>query len=314
MQVTDVVSFADASVVWIRDRENRLSASTERAYRGEVDRLAQFFAVKYGGLALAEFTREQWEDYLAELQGERQHVVTCRDQPLSAASAGQATRIGTAFLRWARDEGLLAWAPKSARAAGGRKAAPSASRQPLVDLSVASVPMHPALEALLTRPPERDATKEALRAQLAVGLAYWGGLRTSDIAALRDADIAIEAGAVELRHPRFNDVDTIHGNVAVTWLQYRVVREEAGEVLTRRSPVVAALGSDEPISAWSVWSLIAQHVENVTGVEKLCSAQSLRRARVAAMGARCAAEVDELSRYAHRSRVDFAPALGRPGA
>ena len=304
MQVSDVFSFADAAEVWVRDRDDRLSVSTERAYRGEIDRLAQFFAVKYGALALGDFTREHWEGYLDELHGVREHVVTCREQALSAASAAQAIRIGAAFLRWARDEGLLGWAPKGART-GRRKVQRSVLRQPLVDLSEAAPALHPALEILLTQAPEHDATQEALRAQLAVGLAYWGGLRTSDIAALRKRDIAVDGSAVEIRHPRFDMVDAIHGNVAATWRQYRAVREEAGSELTAASPVVAALGSDEPISAWSVWALIAQHIENITGVEKLYSAQSLRRARVAAMGWRCAEEVDELSRYARRVRVDF---------
>lgn len=306
MQTSDVVSFADAAVVWIRDRNHRLSASTERAYRGEVDRMAQFFAVKYGGLALEEFTQEQWESYVRELQGVRQHVVTCRGEPLSPSSAAQAIRICTAFLRWARDEDLLSWAPKTVLISGGRKGALN-PRRPLVDLSVDAEPLHPAIEALLIKVPESDATQEALRAQLAVGLAYWGGLRSSDIAALRSGDITTKGSAVELRHPRLDSVTTIYGNVAATWHQYRVVREEAGETMTRRSPVVAALGSNGPISAWSVWALIARHIEIVSGVEKLYSAQSLRRARVAAIGAKCATDIDELSKYAHRARVDFAP-------
>lgn len=306
MQTFYAVSFADAAEVWFRERHRRLSASTERAYRGEVDRMAQFFAVKYGGLALEEFTQAQWESYVMELQGVRQHVVTCRDEPLSPSSAAQAIRICTAFLRWARDQDLLCWAPKTVFISGSRNGTLS-PRRPLVDLSVDAEPLHPAIEALLVKAPESDATQEALRAQLAVGLAYWGGLRSSDIAALRRCDIATKESAVELRHPRLDSVTTIYGNVAATWHQYRAVREEAGETMTQRSPVVAALSSNGPISAWSVWALIAQHIEIVTGIEKLYSAQSLRRARVAAIGAKCATEIDELSKYAHRSRVDFAP-------
>ena len=268
--------------------------------------MAQFFAGKYGGLALTEFTQEHWKNYVRELQGVRQHVVTCRDEPLSPSSAAQAIRICTAFLRWARDEGLLSWVPKTLLTPGGRKAAIN-PRRPLVDLSVGAEPLPPALEALLIKVPAPDSTQEALRAQLAMGLAYWGGLRSSDIAALRGGDIATHGSVVELRHPRRDGVTTINGNVADIWHQYCLSREEAGETLTRRSPVVAALGSNEPISAWSVWALISQYIETVTGVAKLYSAQSLRRARVAAIGAKCATEIDELSEYAHRSRVDFVP-------
>ncbi len=307
MQRTDVVSFADAAVRWICRRENRLSASTERAYRGEIDRLAQFFAVKYGGLGLGEFTQEMWEDYLDELRGVRRHVVTCRKKPLSPASAGQAVRIATAFLRWARDDGLLAWTPKAVRGASGCSGSASMSRSPLVDLSADSEPMHPALETLLASPPAIGATLEELRAQLAVGLAYWAGLRTSEIAALRKDDLVINKAVVELRHPRRQSTASLGGNVATVWIQYQAAREDAGWVLTERSPVVAALGSDGPISAWSVWALIAQRVENVTGIEKHHSAQSLRRARIAAIGSKCAAEVDELAKYAHRANVDFLP-------
>ena len=311
MQTLSAISFADAAVVWIRDRDRRLSVSTERAYRGEVDRLAQFFAMKYGGLTLEEFTQAQWDSYVRELQGVRQHVVTRRDGPLSASSAAQAIRICTAFLRWARDEDMLSWAPKTVLVSGVRKGAFN-PRRPLVDLSVGAEPLHPAIEALLREVPESGATQEMLRAQLAVGLAYWGGLRSSDIAALRSGDIATRGSAVELRHHRLESVITIYGNVAATWHQYCAVRKEAGETMTQRSPVVAALGSNGPISAWSVWALIAQHIEVVTGVKKLYSAQSLRRARVAAMGVKCASDIDELSKYAHRSRVDFAPsALSR---
>lgn len=314
MQATDVVSFADAAVAWINEREIPLSASTERAYRGEVDRMAQFFAVKYGGLSLGEFNQEHWDDYVEELQGLRQHVVTCRHEPLSPSSVAQAIRIGAAFLRWARDEGFLAWAPKTTGTPTGRKTVQSALRRPLVDLSVDEEPLHPAIEALLVKAPEHCATEAALRAQLALGLAYWGGLRSSDIAALRGTDIATEGDVVKLRHPRLNGVSSIQGSVAATWRRYRAAREDSGIVLSRRSPVVAALGADAPISAWSVWALIAQHIEAVTGIEKLYSAQSLRRARVAALGSKCATSIDELSRYARRSRVDFVSSVSRWGA
>jgi hypothetical protein len=47
LKVTDVVSCADAVAVWIGRREDRLSASTEGAYRGEVDYVEQFLVVKY---------------------------------------------------------------------------------------------------------------------------------------------------------------------------------------------------------------------------------------------------------------------------
>lgn len=270
--------------------------------------MAQFFAVKYCGLSLGDFTQEHWEEYVRELQGVRRHVVSCRrDGPLSPSSAAQAIRIGAAFLRWAHDGGLLAWAPRAAWATKGRKAVSFQSRRPFVDLSVATESLHPALDALLVNGPACDATEETLRAQLAVGLAYWGGLRSSDIAALRCEDVVTKGAVTELRQVRLNGVVTIHGNVAATWRQYRAARNESGEVLTRRSPMVAALASGAPISAWSVWALITQYIENVTGIEKLHSAQSLRRARVAAMGSRCASEIDELSKYAHRARVDFAP-------
>lgn len=247
MQAPFAVSFADATVVWVRDRDNRLSSSTVRAHRGEFGRMAQFFTVKFGGLARREFTEEHWQDYVGKLQGVRQHAVTCRNDPLSPSSAAQAIRIGSAFLRWAWDEGLLSWRPKTLQTSGGRKADPG-SRRPLVDLSVDAEPLYPALEALLMKVPESDATQEALRARLAVGLAYWGGLRASDIAALRGGVIATKGDVVKVRHPRLNSVAPIDGNVAATWHQYRVVREEVDGTLTRRSPVFAALGSSEPIS------------------------------------------------------------------
>lgn len=304
MQVPHVLSFAEATVAWIRDRDSRLSPSTERAYRGEVDRMAQFFAVKYGGLALGDFTQEHWQDYVGELQGVRRHVVSCRDTPLASSSAAQAIRIGSAFLRWARDEGLLAWSPRTSRTPEDHLA-PRNRRRPLVNLSGNAEILHPALDELLMKEPDSGATSAALRAQLAVGLAYWGGLRSSDIAALRKGDMSTNGADLELRHPRLKSVTTIHGNVAATWHQYCLAREHAGDSLTRRSPVIAALDSHDPISAWCVWALIAQHVEVITGVAKLYSAQSLRRARVAVMGKHCAADINKISAYAHRSYVDF---------
>lgn len=309
MQELNSISLSDAVVVWINSREIRLSASTERAYRGEVDRLAQFFAKKYGCLALNEFTHVHWEDYLDELRGVRQHVVTCRGAQLSGASAEQAIRISAAFLRWARDEGLLTWAPRAAQTSKWLGASSSRHRKPLVDLSIHTAPMHPALKSLLLSPPADDGTLGELRAQLAIGLAYWGGLRSSEIAALKIVEIAVEGLIIELCHPRQKSMASIRGNVAVTWQQYRIAREEAGAVLTRQSPVVAALGSNEPISAWSVWSLIAQHIADVTGDEKHHSAQSLHRSRVEALGARCIAEIDELAKYTGRINVDFTPPL-----
>jgi site-specific recombinase XerD len=310
MQAFSATSFTEAALAWIHHRDSRLSSSTERAYRGEIDRMAQFFAAKYGGLNLGEFTSEHWQDYIEELQGERRHVFTCREKQLSPSSAAQAIRVSAAFLRWARDDGLLSWAPKTVWARGSNKIT-THSRQPLVNLSVESEPLHPALAALLMKEPAANATQEMLRAQLAVGLAYWGGLRSSEIAMLRCGDIAIKNNAIELRHPRLKRVITIHGNVVATWHQYRTAREKAIGPLTQRSPIVAALRLNEPISSWSVWSLIAQHTESLTGIEKLYSAQSLRRARITAMAEKCALNIKEISKYSRRSRVDFSTAFKR---
>lgn len=311
MQLANEISFAEAATAWIGGREVRLSAPTERAYQGEVSRLAQFFAVKYGGLNLREFTEVHWKDYAGEIQGVRQHVRTCRLMPLSPSSAGQAIRICSAFLRWARDERLIDWAPRMARPITEARAIPCSLRRPLVDLSVDAEPLHPAIECLLMNAPPNDANQEALRAQLALGLAYWGGLRSSDIAALREADLTATGDAIKLRHPRRNSASEIYGSVASTWHRYRAAREASGKALSRQSPVLASLSADQPISAWSVWALIARHIEAVTGIAKLYSAQSLRRARVAAMGFEITTEIDELSMYTRRSRIDFAPSANR---
>lgn len=312
MQEINAFSLTEAAVVWISARENRLSASTERAYRGEIDRLAQFYAVKYGDLDLDGFTQDVWEDYLDELRGTRQHVVTCRKEPLSPSSLSQAIRITTAFLRWARDEELLRWAPKAVRGTSSQGALSSKPRSPLVDLSAHVEPLHPAVEGLLSNRPADGATLEELRAQLAAGLAYWAGLRSSEIAALRWGHLANEGGVLELRHPRLNSLFAVHGNVAATWQRYCTAREKTGELLTKRSPVIAALGSNDPISAWSVWALIAKHVQNVTGIKRHHSAQSLRRSRVVAMGSKFGAEINELAKYARRSSVDFVPSVRTP--
>lgn len=305
MQEINAVSFDAATLAWVFNREPRLSASTERVYRGEVDRLAQFFAVKYGGLALGDFTKVHWEDYLDELQNVREHVVTCRKKPLAPNSVLQAIRISAAFLRWARDQGLLTWAPTANLATNAVKLPLVKRRSTLVDLSLASASMHPALESLLLHPPAADAGLNELRAQLAVCLAYWAGLRSSDIAALKIADISLNGTTVNVRHPRFMSIVTIQGNMAAILKKYLFAREEAGGAVNQRSPIIAALDSDKSISTWSVWALIAQHIEDVTGIPHYHSAQSLRRTRVAAMGARHADGINELARYTHRTNVDF---------
>jgi site-specific recombinase XerD len=305
MQGMNVISFEDATLAWVSNREPRLSASTERAYRGEVDRLAQFFAVKHGGFALGDFTKVHWEDYLHELQNVRKHVVTCRKKPLAPNSALQAMRISAAFLRWARDQGLLTWAPTANHATNAAKLPRVERRSALVDLSRAPDSMHPALEAILRNPPAADAGLNELRAQLVVCLAYWAGLRSGDIAALRIADMSIDGTTVKVCHPRLRSVVTIQGNVAVILKKYLFVREEAGEAVNQRSPIIAALDSNKSISTWSVWALIAQHIENVTGIPRHHSAQSLRRTRVATMGARYVDGINELASYTHRTSVDF---------
>jgi site-specific recombinase XerD len=302
-----MISFADAAVDWIRQREVRLSASTERAYRGEVDRLAQFFAKKYGGLALGEFTEAHWNDYLSELCGVRRHVVTCRKKPLAQGSAEQAIRISAAFLRWARDDGLLPWAPRMAQALPAPRSARSSHRRTLVDFSVEAEFVHPALGNLLSHPPVADAGLSELRAQMAVSLAYWAGLKSGEIASLKNGDIVTDGIHFQLRHPRLKSVSTISGNLSATWVQYRCMREEVGAALNQRSPVIAALGSDQSISAWSVWALITQHVEKVTGIRQHHSAQSLRRSRIKAMTAEYAPQIGELARYTQRSTIDFVP-------
>ncbi len=245
-----------------------------------------------------------------ELRGPRQHVVTCREKPLSASSVSQAIRITTAFLRWARDEELLQWAPKAVRGTSMQVTSPSNLRSPLVDLSADVEPMHPALESILTKRPPNDATLDELRAHLAVGLAYWAGLRSSEIAALRVVHLINRGRALELCQLSPNTSIVVSGSVAETWEQYRARREAAGERITKRSPVIAALGSNTPISSWSVWALIAQHVKNITGLKRHHSPQSLRRSRVVAMGSEVAAEINDLAIYARRSCVDFVPSIG----
>lgn len=310
MQARIPFSLTEAAVAWISARANSLSASTERAYRGEVDRLAQFYAVKYGGLSLEGFTKEIWEDYLVELRGARQHVVTCREKPLSASSVSQAIRITTAFLRWARDEELLQWAPKAVRGTSMQVTLTSKLRSPLVDLSADVELMHPALEVILTNRPANDATLDELRAQLAVGLAYWAGLRSSEIAALRVGHLINKRRYLELRQPSPKSIIVVSGSAAETWQRYRAAREAAGERITKSSPVIASLGSKNPISSWSVWALIAQHVKNKTGLKRNHSPQSLRRSRVVAMGSEVATEINDLAKYARRSSVDFVPSFG----
>ncbi len=305
MQGKNVISFADASVAWICRRKPRLCASTERAYKGEIDRLAQFFAMKYGGLTLQEFEETHWLDYLREVRGVRKHVVTRKNKSLTPNSAIQAARISAAFLRWARDQGLLAWTPTSNQATSVVTATSLRRRRPLVDLSLVPEPMNPAMAVLLHQPPAANAALGDLRAQLVVCLAYWGGLRSSDIAALRNGHISIDGANVKIRHPRLGGTVTLRGNVAASWTQYRSARENAGGRLKKTSPVISALGSNEPITAWSIWALITKYTESVTGTPKHHSPQALRRARIATLGASYAAGIREVASFTRLAHVDF---------
>ncbi|MBO0990752.1 hypothetical protein INR38_12710 [Delftia sp. SD018] len=282
-----------------------LSKSTERAYRGEVDRLAQFFAVKHGGLMLSEFNEAHWDEYVDEVRGTRPHVVTCQEKPLAPASVEQAIRISAAFLRWARDDGLLSWAPKARRMHTGPSSEVQSLRGSLIGFSADEEPVHPDLYAALHNPLDKEAGLGLLRAHMAVLLAYWGGLGSSDIAALRCSDLLADTGALWLRHPRSKSVEEMQGDAVNTWLRYLDIRQENDVSLTRKSPAIARLGSDEPISSWSVWALIAQFVAQVTGQEQHHSAQSLRRLRIRQMASELEPSIDALAQYAQRGRVDF---------
>lgn len=301
----NVVSLSEAGARWICKRDVPLSKSTERAYRGEVDRLAQFFAVKHGGLMLSEFNEAHWVDYIDEIRGIRSHVVTCRKKPLAPASVEQAIRISAAFLRWARDDGLLSWAPKAKKMYTTSSSEVQRLRWSLVSFPVEVAPVHPDLHAALNNPLDMEADLRLLRAHLVILLAYWGGLGSSEIAALRCGDLLVDAGALRLRHPRSNSPEEIKGDAVNTWLRYLAVRAERDVLLTRKSPAIARLGSDDPISSWSVWVLIAQFVARVTGQEQHHSAQSLRRLRIRQMASDLEPSIGALAQYSRRNRVDF---------
>ncbi|WP_460480744.1 hypothetical protein [Comamonas humi] len=301
----NVVSLAEAATEWVRKRDVPLSKSTERAYRGEVDRLAQFFAAKHGGLMLSEFNEVHWDEYIDEVRGTRPHVMSCKEKPLAPASVEQAIRISAAFLRWARDDGLLSWAPKARRMHTCASSEVPSLRRPLVGFSADKEQVHPNLYAALHNPLDKEADIGLLRAHLAVLLAYWGGLGSSDIAALRCCDMLTDTGVLRLLHPRSKSIKETQGDVVNTWLRYIDIRQNNDVSLTCKSPAIARLDSDEPISSWSVWALIVQFVAQVTDQEQHHSAQSLRRLRIRQMAFELEPSIGALAQYTQRSRVDF---------
>jgi site-specific recombinase XerD len=271
-----------------------------RAYRGEVDRLSQFFAVKHGLVDLGEFAQEHWVDYLEELRKVRKHVVTSRKASLSPSSTSQAIRILRAFLRWARDEGLLSWVPREEHSAVMSGAS---LRAPLVNLALPEG-IHPAIVELLSEMPPTDIPLEDLRARIAIGMAYWVGLKTSEIAALRVSNLKPGRSSFEVRHPEDNSKSVAPPILAACWMRYRSLREGDGKTLTARSPVIAAVGTDDPVSAWTIWSTIGRKLAALTGAQGQ-SAQSLRRCRMLEMSQSYAADLERLAVYARRTTVDF---------
>lgn len=266
--IIDSESIAEACVAWLA-ANSHLSAHSRINYRGEIDRLGQYAAAKFGVLDVSDLSPMHWEKYLRAMAKSRKPVATRRSDVLKASSVLQAMRISRQFLNWCATKGLVTWHPPEIKlptkaSARAPKAAPTELPQEL--------------RLALTGDSLKGESPRELRAVLAINLAYWGALEVSDLAALkvlnvvqRETKMLLAVAGREVYLPE---------HVCSLWHRYRGVREE--ELRARLSPkaaLLASLESQVPLRPWSVWAMVKKwHKEQE--LEPALSPRSLRAAFV----------------------------------
>lgn len=259
-------SIAESAVVWLATMPH-LSSSCRAAYRGEVNRFSEFQAAENQVLMLVDLQPSHWTSYLTAAPGTRRSIQSKRVNTLKASSVRQALRICRKFLLWCAEQRLISWVVPRLQATASESA-------PARRMRDESIPR--ALTELLLGAAVLDS-EEDLRAALAINLAYWGTLGTGEICALRNEDLSIRSGSRATVRIQKRIV-ALPEHLAQLYLRYSAARADgSGRDPVPKGPLLSHLQSDQPLRAWTVWS-IARRWQRRQGMNEHFSPQRLRSA------------------------------------
>lgn len=241
------VTFTVAELDWLSSKD--LSDSAAAAYRGEIGRLATYYA----SLGITEISRihpENWIAYIGSLSTDRTAIFE-RRKPLKPSSARQAIRITRAFLLHCAQRKWIDWDP----------------REITVPAPVCPVPVKASsFKATLSHPLRRVLSGELIaideqeaRRHFALGLGFWGALSPRELAHLkvRDLRVSLITGEGELICRSRPHSVLIPAELCKLWIRYRDSRQkESLQKLKPTSALIANLRNGNPLCAWSIWALM----------------------------------------------------------
>lgn len=260
-------TFAEACVDWLAANPH-LSAASKTSYQGEIDRLGQYVAAKFGLLKIGQLNPGHWEQYLRAMRRSRKTVRTRRSDVLKASSLLQAMRISRQFLIWCAEQDLLNWWPPRVKLAPSIQAR-AATESPLEIPALLRLALAGGLQG--------EPSAQEARALLAINLAYWGALDAGELSELKVSQMLTRArdglllvgGAREVRLPH---------HVHLLWRNYLALREEELDThLVPDAPLLASLGAQAPLRPWSIWAMVKSWQED-RGIRSAFSPRTLRAA------------------------------------
>ncbi|OWR02162.1 hypothetical protein CDO81_20700 [Roseateles puraquae] len=264
---TKVRSLTDAEIEWLDTLT--LSEAARTAYKGEVGRLSAFCATR-GVSTIRRLKADHWTAYLSCLMEDRTFFKP-KAKPLKPRSALQAARITRSFLSFCARRHWIDWDP-----AEHDLVSQIADAAELPAFTLEDLPER--VRLVLTGELVAGDMREA-RQNLALGLGFWGALVPREIALLTVGNLHLPSKrrSCEL-HCSWRPLPLmLPTTLSGIWRRYRDFREERGQDLNPKSPLVASLRDGAALHPWSVWALMRSGDESEVGDASLSNTRLLRR-------------------------------------
>lgn len=234
---------------WLKSKA--LSEVARTAYRGEVERLSMFCAV-HGRKDVNRVRATDWSAYVECLSTDRS-VIDSGLKPLKPSSALQAIRITRSFLLHCADRKWISWDPRRVGISAPNPAADHGSAHERSRLPED-------VRVVLSSSPFAVDERQARR-HFVLALGFWGALTPRELAQLKVGDfhVSVHADKGRLVCRRREHPVVLPAELCALWVQYREQREAVvGRAVKPKSALIANLRSGEPLSAWSIWSLMQE--------------------------------------------------------
>lgn len=294
-------TFTDAVLAWLADRQHPLSEASRRTYRGEVDRLATFVAARDRTIYLNDLREHQWLNYLDAMSDDRTDIASRRKDVLATRSLAQARRITSNFLRWAFARKIIDWHPP-----------PTTSdrdlRAPLVNRALAppqKASSH--VSQALQLPPPTGLSLREIRSRLVLHLAYWMGLKCTEIANLKVRHIKASRAALQVHAEKLvGPLPSAPQATAQLWKMYLAERTKSLGPVSLGEPLICDLRGSGAVTAWTIWAVLREWGESDASP---VTARGLRRFALARLAERIVGELDDISAYARCDYIDYRVAV-----